>query len=291
MRVAIVGGIGRFWIFNEHYARLVYGNDYSIKSQVYKLFGEDADDVWNDVVEAMNSNYDAREGEHFSTSRSSGLLQCLLYPRRSGVDKKYKYERLFAKHDIRGVIYKGGADGLCIVAYDYSSVMPIGIVDPESGKIVKPFDYDTFFNNMKYNVDAAHYFGHRYKQFHDMAFRGLNYNPETDRTWETTFRKVTTNNDGVNYVDTNTGRRISPLDFSSCTAMNPRDNCAFQFSISQKELSKLGITNIKELSNEIFNAISYAYMDPITNEWTTFDELADTCKNMDINITNKKQNK
>lgn len=309
IEVLIMGGINRYLIFNKELATAVYGQNHTIKEQVYTLFPKHvADDVWRDMTYIMNKpgNGYTREENHFSNHQSSGLLQQMLYPPYGGLERKMKYEKLFAEYNIRGVIYKGLGDGFCVVPYDFSSAIPIAVYDPvdkvfkQGGQITElinhstprktnynfNFDYDMFRERIFVKQDDEHKFGHKFQSFDTMAVKGVDIDGN-----ETAYRKVKTFSNEWNYININTGEKISEIDFSSVTIMNPSEDNMFQFSIGQQTLSKLGIKNALKISNMFFDAIPYAYADPISEEWMTFDELPKTLANIDANLNNTTSNR
>lgn len=302
IQVMITGGLDRFLIFNEHYAKRVYGENYTIKDQVYKIFPQNvADSVWFDMRRIMDNDPSARENMHFSNERSSGLLQRMLYPPRAGAETVKKFENIFSKYNVRGVIYTGGADKLCVVAYDYSSVIPISVYNPitrkfeTSGNVVLPngtetkntfsFNYKDAVNRMFVSTDIGQSMGHQFKKIEFKAIEGVNINGE-----ETAYRKVQTLNGEYNYVDVNAKKKISDIDFAYATLMNPSQNNSFNFGLSRNTLSNLGIKNVDKISKMDFEAIPYAYVDPLDGEFTTFDELPETLKKIDASLENKNSN-
>ena len=158
----IVGGLYGYLIFNEKYAQQTYGGDYSIKAQVYKLFGEDANKVWRDFSNIMKVNPSARQHMH---GRTAELLQVLLSPRHKHrlmnmippEDRqrnfRHEYEVLFKKHNIRGAIYYGMKDGLCLVAYDFSECVPVAYsIDGGKTFIKKEATLDSVDVQIKYGL-------------------------------------------------------------------------------------------------------------------------------------------
>lgn len=122
IKIEILNGLDRFLIFDEKYAKLTYGEDYSIKSQVYQLFPKKvADDIWDDFIEIMNNFPSAR---NHMNGRTAELLQVIFSPRRKQHYRK-KYDDLFREYNIRGVIYRGIKDGLCLVAYNFGDCVPV----------------------------------------------------------------------------------------------------------------------------------------------------------------------
>ena len=311
LEVVIIGGLNRYLIFDEVYAKAVYGEkDYSIKHQVYTLFPKDvADNVWRDMERVMASQYMAREDHHFR-GQTSILPQYLLREKYVGTKQRDHYEKLFSKYKIRGIVYTGGNDGLCVVPYDFSSAVPIAVYNPElkrfeqSGSIVVEnygrytqtkeqfnFDYDVFYDRILNNQDDGHKFGYKFDRVDASAIvKGINLDGE-----ETSFRLVKRGG-AFNYVDVKKGEAISPIDFSSVTMMSPEHYGYFNFTIGADKLAALGIRNAQKISKITFDAASIGFRDPYEGEqgwydddaegWYTYDELEMHLKNIDANMTN-----
>lgn len=266
LKCEIRGGLDRYLIFNEHYARKTYGANYSIKDQVYLLFGEDANKVWRDFTNIMNANYSAREHMH---GRTAELLQVLLSPRRLHKLKealpqsdrhrnvRREYEILFKKHNIRGAIYKGMKDGLCLVAYDFGECVPIEYSKDGGRTWIKKE-----FNGSKTDVEKE--FGLKYKSISEP----ISINDENGIHY---FSKVQKKNGKYNYINAESGEEISPIDFDSVTLMNPQD----------------GIFQI-EYKGKFLDACIYGFfIDEEHENGLTFDELDEYLKtekvmNLDI---------
>ena len=214
----ILSGLYGYLIFNEKYAQETYGGNYSIKDQVMQLFGEDAQKVWKDFTNIMNGDYSAREHMH---GRTAELLQVLLSPRRIGKLKsllpiedskrnvRKEYEMLFKKHNIKGAIYRGLKDGLCLVSYDFSDCIPVAY-STDGGKTFKErkFEGDS--------VDVQKKYGLKYKKVDypiTIECDGEQYQ----------FSRVFKKNGKVNYLDINSGEEFSPIDFDSATLINSDD--------------------------------------------------------------------
>ena len=212
----IEGGISRYLVFNEKYARIAHGANYSIKDQVYNLFGEDADKVWRDFSSIMNVNHSAREHMH---GRTAELLQVLLSPRNEPKRKlrmaipdrcdriRHEYEILFKKHNIQGVIYRGMNDGLCLVAYDFGKCIPVAYsLNAGHTWLEKEFEGST--------VDVQKKYALMYKKvFYPIR---IDFDGETYE-----FSRVQKKNGKYNFIEIESGEEISTVDFDSATDMNP----------------------------------------------------------------------
>jgi hypothetical protein len=246
----VISNLQGYLIFNGRYAQQVYGGDYSIKNQVELLFGEDAPKVWRDFTNIMQGDVSAREHMH---GRTAELLQVLLSPRRIATLKRLlpledarrnvrkEYEILFKKHNIKGAIYRGLKDGLCLVAYDFSDCIPVAY-STDGGKTFKERKFDGD------KVDVQKKYGLKYKKVdYPITIEGDGQ--------EYQFSRVTKKNGKVNYIDINTGEEFSPVDFDSATLIN-HDNGMFQI----------------EYKGKFFHACPDGFFDK-NEDGHTFDEL------------------
>lgn len=209
--------LNRFLIFNEKLASQVYG-ECSIQNQVYSLFGEDANKVWRDFSNIMKHDSEARR--HFSGGRTAELLQVLLRKARRGDLMRFlppedrnrnvraEYEHLFKKHNIGGVIYTGGKDGLCLVAYDFSTCQPFEY-SPDGGRTWIKKEYKGV------RVDVHKKYGGLYKTI-DYPIR-LEIGEEYLEV-----ARVQKKDGKYNYIETQSGEELSPIDFDFATSMDPK---------------------------------------------------------------------
>lgn len=215
------GGLNRFLIFDEGFAKKVYGERYLIKDQVYTLFPREvADDLWADMVRYMKMDTSREGNGNHMNGRTAGLLQFMMSKHlRGNVANPAKYESIFGKYNIRGAIYRGRADGFCMVVYNYDEIVPVGYsVDGGKTYIRK---------NVKYTYpDVVRRLKHLYRKVDfPIAIQG------DDKTYY--FAKVQKNNGKWNYIDASTKCEISVVDFDSCTSINP-SNGMFQIEYNGK---------------------------------------------------------
>ena len=214
------------------------------------LFGEDAPMVWRDFTNIMKNDVDARQHMH---GRTCELLQVLLSPRRKSKLRslvppedahrnfRKEYEQLFKKHDIKGAVYRGMKDGLCVVAYDFSECIPVAYsVDGGKKFIEKKFEGD--------KVDVQKKYG--------LKYRRVDY-PITIHCdgEEYQFSRVLKKNGKWNYIEIKSGDEFSPIDFDSVTLIN-KDDGMFQI----------------EYNGQFFDACPDGFFDEDC-EGHTFDEL------------------
>ena len=130
VKMIVNGGFGKFLIFDEHWASVVYGGNHSIKDQVYRLFPKEvADDVWNDFSGWQRRGLEGCQNDlNPNAGRTTGLLHIIFnsYGHSTVHDPKItkKYENLFSKYGIKGAIYNGGNDGLSMVCWRFNEIIP-----------------------------------------------------------------------------------------------------------------------------------------------------------------------
>lgn len=206
-----------FLLFDEYFAKQTYGENHSIKDQVYRILPKGAaDSLWKDMQWYMTKDTSPEGNGNHMRGRTSGLLQYMmsknLYPAKLYANPE-KFEAIFGKYNIRGAIYFGRGDKLCIVVYNYDEIIPIA-----------------------YSVDGGHHYTYK----------------KAERTYPDSVRKMAhlfsyvdypvevTDNDGQrfyfsrvkvkpskpgdgekwNMIDAKTGEKISPIDFDSITTIN-----------------------------------------------------------------------
>jgi hypothetical protein len=242
-RNELEGGLDRFLIFDERFARKVYGEHYFIKDQVYRLFPKDvADDLWKDIKWYMSLDTSSQGNGNHMNGRTSGLLQFMMSKHlRGNVANPKKYENIFGKYNVRGAIYRGRGDGFCMVVYNYDEIKPVAYSVDGGRTYLK--------KNVKYTYpDIVRRLRHLYKKIDfPIAIQG------DDRIYY--FAKVQKKNGKWNYVDATTQEEISVVDFDSCTSINP-NNGMFQI----------------EYNGKFYNACPDGFFDS-EDEGHTWDEL------------------
>ena len=207
----LVGGLRGFLLFDEIFASKVYGENHSIKDQVYAILPKEAaDSLWKDMQWYILKDRSAEGNGNHMRGRTSGLLQYMMSKRfHRDVANPEKFESLFAKYNIRGAIYTGRADGLCIVAYNYDEVIPIAF-SLDGGKTYKE-------KQLKFNYpDSVRRYKHLYRKVEfPIALQG------EDKIYY--FSKVQVKDGKWNYIDATNNQKISDTDFDSCTSINPND--------------------------------------------------------------------
>ncbi len=207
------GGPDGFIIFDLYFAKKVYGENYTIKDQIYKLFPENvANDLWKDIKWYMTLDKSPLgNSHHFQDklgTRTAGLLQWMMSKRfHKNYANPEKYESLFAQYGVRGAIYHGNGDGFCAVVYNYDEVIPIAYsLDGGQTYINKTSD--------KRYPDALRKFKHIYKKIYYpvcINYGGDNYY----------FSIIQKHNGKYNVINAKNGDELSPVDFISITQITP----------------------------------------------------------------------
>ena len=197
-------------LFDEYFAKKTYGENYTIKDQVYSILPKNAaDSLWKDMQWYMSQDTSREGNGNHMNGRTSGLLQFMMSKRfHRDVANPKKFEALFAKYNIRGAIYTGNGDGLCIVVYNYDEVIPIAYsVD---GHTYKQRSLKTLY------PDSVRRFNHLYNKV-DFPI-AIQCDGET-----IFFSRVQTKDGKWNYIDAKTNQLISPINFDSLTEINPQN--------------------------------------------------------------------
>ena len=209
------GGIERFLIFDERFAKQTYGEHYTIKDQVYTLLPKEAaDDLWADMVRYMRMDTSPTGNGNHMRGRTAGLLQFMMSKHlRGNVANPKKYESIFGKYNIRGAIYRGNMDGFCMVVYNYDEIIPVGY-SIDGGRTYT-------YKKVKFTYpDSVRKLRHQYKK--------VEYPIAIECDGEIFyFAKVQKSNGKWNYIDAKTNKELSKVDFDSCTSINP-ENGEFQ---------------------------------------------------------------
>lgn len=220
-RNELKGGLNRFLIFDERFAKQVYGEHYLIKDQVYTLFPKEvADDLWKDIVRYMKMDTSSSGNGNHMKGRTAGLLQYMMSKHlRGNVANPKKYESIFGEYNVRGAIYRGMSDGFCMVVYNYDEIKPVAYSIDGGRTYIK--------KNVKYTYpDVVRKLKRQYKK--------VDYPIAIECEGEIFyFAKVLKQNNKYNYIDATTNKEISPVDFDSCTSINP-ENGEFQVEYNGK---------------------------------------------------------
>jgi len=161
----LLGGYKDFLIFNEDMARAVYGDDYTIESQILRLMPSNLAQKVLSRFEGkfrMNNNYNSYEVR--TASIAVAITDFL--------------GNKISQTKIRGIIYSGGHDGNCAFVRNFSDVIPysysedngktwtVGITENLIWKAGHDTDVDATLKNAV--TDSGR------KKFDDVANRAIN---------------------------------------------------------------------------------------------------------------------
>ena len=209
--------LDRYLIFDGHLASKVYGST-NIEDQIFKLFTpEDAKDLWNDIKGYMKRFPDAKQTMH---GRTAGLLQYMMSKRlHPNTHNCTKYEKMFLKNNIHGAIYRGNKDGFCLVAYNFTDIIP------------ESFTTDGFtFKKKEYEGPKTDVIKKYHNDF-DKIFQPVPIDLNGKKTYFSLVQK-----DGKsNYINIETDELISPIYFDDAALINPQ-NGVFTFTINGEHL-------------------------------------------------------
>lgn len=131
----LIGGFDRFLIFDRGLAQQIYGSSWHLGDQIIQLTG---DKRMARTIE--NFEYQYNLGSHRTAPAAHEVW--------------LRYEKsLWQKHKIRGLIYKGAADGFCVLPYDFSSIIPVAVSYDQGKTFEKRFTKD-LYTRMQKTIDA-----------------------------------------------------------------------------------------------------------------------------------------
>lgn len=213
VKMIVLGGFTRFLIFEEKWARTVYGTNWTVKDQFYNLFPKDvADDIMKDyqswLTRADSSNlpmvrYTWSGG---NGTRTTGFLHYIFD--NGGLRKKYT--TLFSKYNVRGTIYVGGNDGLTALCWNFDQVIPYEYTtDAGNTWHSDLFNFEATKERSFKNTDPVSKFRHLYQYVCDKPvacnINGMPFNVTTVNTVDNKWNIININDPK--------GRKISPVDF------------------------------------------------------------------------------
>lgn len=253
VKLILLNGFKRFLIFDEHWAKKVYGEHYQIKDQIENLFPEEiAADIWNDFSGWMNGNAGdwnkdrlvhntaaGRYSQSFPTDCSYALIKSPYSNRTTGIlhaifdNSKYltKYTKLFSQYNIRGAIYNGGNDGLSAVCWQFDQAIPYEYTTDRGRTWRKDkFNFTIAKERSFRNNDPVSKFKHLYKRVSDkIVFCNIQGNKLNVTT-------VQENDNKWNIININDGKKISPYSFDE----TPRIGINGFFSFKYKGVNLQG---------------------------------------------------
>ena len=205
--------LDRYLIFDASLSSKVYGST-NIKDQIFRLFTpKDAKEMWGDIEGYMRKFPDAKQTMH---GRTAGLLQYMMSKRlHPNTHNCAKYEKMFLNNNIHGAIYRGNKDGFCLVAYNFTDIIPESFTT--DGHTFKKKEYEGP------KVDVV-------KKYHgkfDKIFQPVPIIINGKKTYFSLVYK-----DGkANYINTENDKLISPIYFDDAALINP-ENGTFSFTIN-----------------------------------------------------------
>lgn len=209
LEMVLVGGFRRFLIFDEKWAKRVYGANYTIEGQYRTLLPPE-------IAEKEIAKIKHRFGDTtylLTSGRTVDVLNMMFhdgkgrYSNHDGEDASY-YNKLFSKYDVRGAVYHGWADGFCAVCWNFNDVVPYRY-SLDGGHTWKTdlFNFEEAKERTSINGDAVKRFRYKYYNVDD-TFIKCNVGGKTIAVTcvETTPHKF-------NIISLKNGEKISPIDF------------------------------------------------------------------------------
>lgn len=146
IEMRLIGGFNGFIIFDERWAKRVYGDKWKIEDQLVNVAGFDRANAIN-IVSNIGAHSDLYNGRTAPAA----------YSLWSRVKKD-----IFQQRGVRGLIYKGNRDGHCALPYDFSSVIPFAVSFDEGRTFQKRFNR-VLYDNVIDHPDVQFRYGGKYK--------------------------------------------------------------------------------------------------------------------------------
>ena len=146
VEMRLVGGFNGFIIFDENWAKRVYGDKWRIEDQLVNVAGF-----------SRNTAFDITNSLRNSSDLYRGRTAPAAYSLWSRVRKD-----IFQQRGVRGLIYKGNRDGHCALPYDFSSVIPFGVSFDQGRTFQKRFNQE-LYNNVIDHPDVQFRYGGKYQ--------------------------------------------------------------------------------------------------------------------------------
>lgn len=188
LKLKLLGGYQDFLVFSKQLAQQTYGNNWTIKEQIFNLFPNDvAERVLRNVHLIMHDDRDAFSKMLRSSDSAYGLVRLL-------------GENNMNNSKCRGLVYNGGHDGGCCFIRDFSSVVPVA-VSYDNGKTWQNRLSKDLLDRLGNEVDTHFQLGAN-KEYKEVADKSING-----------YTMVWNNAGKVNYVPANSNRPISNIWF------------------------------------------------------------------------------
>lgn len=255
LKCVLLGGFSNFLIFDEEWAKRVYKGNWKLEDQIKQIVGQKDPSAAKMFCDRILRRTPARYNVDADDSRTTQTLASMF---RGSMSEFNEWETFCRKFGIRGAIYHGGNDGFAFVAYNYSEVIPVA-ASFDHGKTWKDdkFDFDIAKERSFANPDAAHKYGHLYRDMNTSSPVLVNCGGK-----KFSVTVVQTMNGKFNILNNHTGDKVSPIDFDERPAISTEGE--FQFLVGGRMF--YGIYN-HELAQ------IPAFWDPNENDWFPFNEL------------------
>lgn len=198
VEMRLVGGFKGFIIFDERWARRIYGDKWRIEDQLTNVAGFPRDKAIS-MSRSLSNHSDLYHGRTAPAA----------YALWSGVRKE-----IFQQRGVRGLIYKGNRDGHCALPYDFSSVVPFGVSFDYGRTFEKRFNRN-LYNNIVDHPDVDFRYGGKFQA----VFRAVKG-----------FTMVKNGQGKYNIINTADDKPISPVWFDEVQGAIDPSNGVFGFT-------------------------------------------------------------
>lgn len=200
IKVKLLGGYKDFLIFSKQIARQVYGERWTIESQLKYLFGKYADDIIRNCSPFIMHDDNSHHGIAPS-SQSCYKVACYLRSHPE-IEKGSK---------IRGYIYNGGHDGACCFIKDFQSALPVA-VSFDNGKTWENKLSQELVDRFNTEIDTEFQYGQNYDEVSEKSINGY---------------VIVWNRDKANYIEAGGSHPISDVWFDKAFAWEKKNGVLF----------------------------------------------------------------
>ena len=271
LEMIVVGGLKRFLIFDEEWARRVYGAKYTVEDQYHMLLPKD-------IADQEIAKIRQKVGGKTLLDRSGRTTEALhmmfhdgkgRHSDHDGPDASY-YKKLFSKYNVRGAVYNGGIDGLCVVCWNFDEVVPFRYsLDRGATWRSDLFNFEHAKELSITNNDPVQKYRHKFLAIDDQIVK-CNVNGK-----RISVTCVSTAPHKFNIIDISNGEKISPVDFDEKPMLSTRGTFTFKY----KRVTFQGVINLPGADVPAFwfpentNEFSMRADVSRTNDWVGFEDL------------------
>jgi hypothetical protein len=258
LKCVLIDGFNRFLILDEPMAKRVYGEKWRIFDQIDLLVTDPKD---NQELKNFARPYESLSYYPDKSGRTNHIIFHMFdggMPMNVRMASISKWTEFFRRNNIRGAVYRGAGDGFCFVCYNFSEVVPIS-ASFDYGKTWTSnlFDWERTRNRLSFDNDITQKVGHKFKRV-SLFSQKVQCN---GKVFGLTL--VETKNGKFNLVLSQTGEKLSSVDFDSEPVVNQETG---EIEFEYKGKTFYGTVSLEGYDVPAFWSNKYEM-------WFTFDKL------------------